>query len=72
MRQRDCESCDPEGGPRSPLLLDESPMEAHEGIEPYKPVHNSVRSTTISIIKCFIGAASFELPGAIKNGGLAG
>jgi len=29
-------------------------------------------STIINITKCFVGAASFELPGAFKNGGLVG
>ena len=37
-----------------------------------KPKHSSFTATTISIIKCFVGAASLELPGAILSGGLVG
>ena len=45
---------------------------ARKSLQVLTPEHASVSQTTISIIKCFIGAASFELPYAIKNGGLVG
>jgi hypothetical protein len=63
------------GGPRRSLLVSEpthSSFSATTGKQ--LSVVVACRSPSnllpVKIIKCFIGAASFELPGAIKNGGL--